>query len=190
MAPGIYSGRKILRRARFVGDVSAWRFQRGRFGVQVSAWRFRRGRFGDVKMSCSGASHCLVGRDTLSLWGTHVVSLGNRHCLFGKHTFSLWRTNIVSLQNRHCLFGEHTSSLWRTDIVSLENRHCLFGEHTLSLWERHNVCCGKRGHVQIIFLIALYTGLYSSSHMYLKVFYQFSRKNNSFDRHLMAGLYG
>ena len=55
---GIYSGRKIPRRADFGEDVSArmarsfvvhvsaWRFWRGGFGVEVSAWTFRRGGFG------------------------------------------------------------------------------------------------------------------------------------------------
>jgi len=60
MADGKYSGWKILRRARFGKDDSAWRFRCGRFGVQVSAWRFRSGRFGNVKFFSSEMTHCCV----------------------------------------------------------------------------------------------------------------------------------
>ena len=128
MADGKNSGRKIIRRARFGVNVSAWRLQG--FVLDVSARTFRRGAFGTV---VSATSNCLIWfrNDKLSslesthcpLWKAHIV-------LFGKHTLSSMGTTPCPLWKAHIvLCGNHTMS-------SLETKHC-------PLWKTHFVFCGK-----------------------------------------------
>ena len=82
-----YSGQKILRRARFAGDVSAWRFRRGRFGVEVSACRFLHAGFGVEVSARSFRQRQMVffGKKHIVLFGKHIVLIRNNALFFSEN---------------------------------------------------------------------------------------------------------
>lgn len=153
MTNGKYSGQKILRRARFGGDVSAWRFRCRRLGADVSAWTFRRAGFA-VEVSArlfrqrQIVWYCRV-------WTRHIVlfalsCLENAHCpvwkrrsvLCGNDTLSCLETTHCPARKRHIVFfGKHASSSlekrhrpsWEEHIVLLETTNCLSGNDKFSL---------------------------------------------------------